>query len=646
MTKLYSSLSLLTVILCISFLSGTGCDQPDNSRNKKINTATEIKRVDQFNNKTAFDILGFAGKLAATENNPQARKAFLRKALESAKEMENKQAEGYAYLLLARSHRAAGEKEEAFNHLNSAIRIFAEIQNPELESDGLISNALWLKQEARYPEALDSITRAIELLETTGLKDYLANAYSIAGQCYYSTGLLDKSLDCYHSALKIYENLGLDALADEVTVDIIGASIFLDERQKSIDYAYQFINDGKPKTDSILARVYTNIALAYFIDQPEEAIKIARKALTFANNEKSVGIKVDALSLLGHSLIALEKNDEAKEYLEQAKSIIEKHDLQEKKQQAYNDLARYYYEQGNLDKALEYVNKALPVAKSSENFIGQFVSYSTLHDIYEKMGEFKEADKYSQIIIEIIHNRCTYNLIKEQKAQSIKYDLKVRNKEIELLKKEKSIRDLKLSRQTLITTFVASAMLLVTGLALAIFIAYRNNAKALKVEAQLSRQDPLTKLLNRRAIYEVLEVEIERFERNHSPFSLLIADIDCFKIFNDKYGHNCGDAMLLKISETLKNMVRKQDKVARWGGEEFLIILPETDSDGAANLAEKLRRSLEDSLIEHNSEKLGITMSFGVSQYIPNVDIDSSIKAADEALYLAKKAGRNRVFCA
>ncbi len=604
---------MLTATLSIIFLFGTGCDQADTIKQKSTASINKIEQLKRLNHKT------------------------------EKREVEDKQAEGYASRLLAHSLHKAGRKEEAFNHLDSAIRIFAENHNVELESDCLISYSIWLKQEARYPEALDSINRAIELLKTTELKEYTAKAYRIAGQCYYSTGLIDKCLDCYHFALKIYEHLGLDALADEATVDIIGASIFLDERQKSIDYAYQFLNDGRPKTDSLLARLYMNIALAYFIDQPEEAIIIAKKALTFADNKESVSSKVDTLSLLGHSLIKLERDNEAKEYLEQAKSIIERHDLQEKKQQVYNDLARYYFEQDDLQKALEYVNKALPVAKSSDNFIGQFVSYSTLHNIYEQTGDFKKADNYSQLIIEISHDRCKDKLIKEQKAQSIRYDLKARDKEIELLKKEKSIRDLKFSRQSLITAFVASAMLLVTGLALAIFIAYKNNAKALKVEAQLSRQDPLTKLLNRRAMYEVLEVEIERFGRNHNPFSLLIADIDYFKKFNDKYGHDCGDAILLMISETLENMIRKQDKVARWGGEEFLIILPETDSDGAAKLAEKLRQALETSLLEHKSEKLNITMSFGVSQYIPKMNIDTSINAADEALYMAKTTGRNRV---
>lgn len=518
-----------------------------------------------------------------------------------------------------------------------------EIQVPGFEADCLISKALWFKQEARYPEALESIIQTIELLKTTNLKDSLAHAYRIAGQCYYSTGIIDKSLDCFHSALKIYENMGLNAVADEVTVDIIGASIFLDERQKSIDYAYNFIDDGRPKSDSIKTRIYTKIALAYFMDKPLEAIRVAKKALTFANDEKSVSTRVDALSLLGHSLISLERNSEAKKFLEQAKSIVDRYDLKEKKQQAYNDLARYYYEQGELRKALDYVNEALPLAKASENFIGQFVSYSILHDIHAKREDFKKADMYSQIIIEISHDRCKDKLIEEQKAQTIKYDIKVRNKEIELLKKEKSIRDLKLDRQTLLTAFVASAMVLLSGLALAIFIAYRNNAKTLKVEARLSRQDPLTKLLNRRAIYEVLEVEIERFKRSHNPFSLVLADIDYFKNFNDKYGHDCGDAMLQRLSLSLKNLVRKQDRVARWGGEEFLIILPETDSAGAVNLAEKLRHNLKNSTFEHKAEKLSITMSFGISQYIPNVDIDDSIKAADEALYWAKKAGRNQV---
>ncbi|MBN2809515.1 MAG: GGDEF domain-containing protein [Deltaproteobacteria bacterium] len=515
-----------------------------------------------------------------------------------------------------------------------------------MASSTLISEASWLKREARYPEALEAINQAIALLKKSELKDSLAKAYRIAGQCYYATGLIDKCLENYHSALKIYEELGLEMLADETNADIIGASIFLDKSQKSIDYAYQFINDGRPKSDALLAQLYTNIALAYFIDQPAEAIKVAKKALTFADNEKSVGVKVDALSLLGHSLIALKSNNEAREYLEQAESIIKSHDLKEKKQQIYNDLARYYYEQGETQKALQYVNKALPIAKTSENFIGEFISYSILHDIYAKTGDFKKADHYSQIIIEISHDRCKDKLIKEQKAQSIKYDLQVRNKEIELLKQEKSIKELKLNRQFLITAFAASAMLLVGGLALAAFIAYRNNARALRIEARLSRQDPLTKLFNRRAIYEILDVEIARFERSRSPFSLLLTDIDYFKKFNDQYGHDCGDTVLKMLSETFKNMIRKQDKIARWGGEEFLIILPETETEGAFRLAEKLRQTIADTVFEHNGIKLNITMSFGVSQYIPSADIDTSVKAADKALFRAKKAGRNRVICA
>lgn len=158
----------------------------------------------------------------------------------------------------------------------------------------------------------------------------------------------------------------------------------------------------------------------------------------------------------------------------------------------------------------------------------------------------------------------------------------------------------------------------------------------------LSLIDPLTRLLNRRAMIERIESEQRRSARSQSGFSLLLADIDYFKQVNDHYGHNCGDAVLKGVSSTLKDRIRGGDQAGRWGGEEFLLLLPDTRSDGAAVLAESLRSAVESLSFQCEESTLNVTMTFGVMECTAGDGIDDCIRKADEALYRGKAGGRNR----
>ncbi len=156
--------------------------------------------------------------------------------------------------------------------------------------------------------------------------------------------------------------------------------------------------------------------------------------------------------------------------------------------------------------------------------------------------------------------------------------------------------------------------------------------------------DPLTKLENRRSMRVSLKQEINRHERKSISFSIIIIDIDKFKLFNDLHGHDCGDFVLIKVAETLLSNLRKQDIAARWGGEEFMILLPETDICGAKVVAEKLKTIISKSpFVFNNKLKLIITATFGVSEFNSSENIDYMIKKADEALYKGKQSGRNCV---
>ncbi|MFA6010820.1 MAG: diguanylate cyclase [Desulfobacteraceae bacterium] len=160
----------------------------------------------------------------------------------------------------------------------------------------------------------------------------------------------------------------------------------------------------------------------------------------------------------------------------------------------------------------------------------------------------------------------------------------------------------------------------------------------------MAHTDPLTGLPNRRYMLEKIRHETARVKRNPAPFALVIGDIDHFKTFNDNHGHDCGDAVLVNLARLLSGILREQDQVARWGGEEFLFLFPDTDRDGAINVAEKIRQTVATSDFTFNSLSLAITMTLGVSVCDnPEHDIDHYLKEADQALYKGKNSGRNQV---
>lgn len=162
--------------------------------------------------------------------------------------------------------------------------------------------------------------------------------------------------------------------------------------------------------------------------------------------------------------------------------------------------------------------------------------------------------------------------------------------------------------------------------------------KALQEAATI---DPLTRLFNRRVVQERLDLEVARNSRQHTPFTLIIVDLDHFKLINDTHGHDAGDSILVETGVRMKGIIRGQDTLARWGGEEFMLLLPDTDSAGGLEVAEKVRARIAETTYYFEGKEIRVTASFGVAQFTG--DLEGAIKAADQALYQAKHLGRNRV---
>jgi diguanylate cyclase (GGDEF)-like protein len=160
---------------------------------------------------------------------------------------------------------------------------------------------------------------------------------------------------------------------------------------------------------------------------------------------------------------------------------------------------------------------------------------------------------------------------------------------------------------------------------------------------ETARTDFLTKLINRRAMHRFLQNEIARIERHGGSFSLVLVDIDYFKNINDEFGHSIGDDVLIALSRAFENTVREQDIVARWGGEEFLILLPNTTQADAGEQAERLCQFLDSDALQIAHYPHRVTGSFGVCEFSAGEDLEYLLKQADVALYQAKAQGRNQV---
>ena len=172
------------------------------------------------------------------------------------------------------------------------------------------------------------------------------------------------------------------------------------------------------------------------------------------------------------------------------------------------------------------------------------------------------------------------------------------------------------------------------------------NAILYKQAVEKAYRDPLTGVNNRAALDNALEQEINLAKRHGTPLSVIIFDIDNFKRINDTYGHITGDAVLKRIAESMTQSARGSDVIYRYGGEEFVILLRNTDESGATLLAERIRQAIDSIIFKYDNFDIRITASAGLSSIRAEDDLNSLLERSDKALYDAKQQGRNRIVVA
>jgi diguanylate cyclase (GGDEF)-like protein len=258
--------------------------------------------------------------------------------------------------------------------------------------------------------------------------------------------------------------------------------------------------------------------------------------------------------------------------------------------------------------------KSLDLSGQAEIMSRELGDKSLLCDIlkersraYEMSGDHESAYSALSDYLEIHQEQLSEKRVRQIDVLRLYYETEVRDREIEKLS-----------------------------------LTNRNLTRAYSRAEELTRTDALTGLANRRAALEWLSDQQDRYESTGLGFGLILSDIDGFKSCNDRFGHDCGDAVLVQLSARMRENLRKGDLAVRWGGEEFLILLPETDIEEAAYVAESLRVIIEEESFTVGNENIRISMTFGVCQG-GEMPVDEVIRKADQAMYRGKHLGRNRV---
>ncbi|NVJ59858.1 MAG: diguanylate cyclase [Gammaproteobacteria bacterium] len=523
--------------------------------------------------------------------------------------------------------------------------------------------------------AIPLLKVALELEELAGNQRGIAAIANNLGLSYSKTGLPDKAIEYYLKSLVIEEQIG--NLEGKVISLMNVATIYFHElldTESAFNYLDEAINLAVDQSMyTALPILFVNKAGFYYDDGQVEASRLTYiKALEFSKNVNDIQNKVRAHLGLGNIYLAEEKVTHAGEQFRLANQGAIQINSDQEKIIAQIGLGESLVLSGKAKEGIDYLSYALELAKK-EGLITQLVRATIeLSDAYEALGDYQTASSYLR---EYILYKEQVNTERNKEAIALfktRYETEKKEAEIALLKKENELKDIERKKDKRIQFWLYSFIVMI-GISVLIilnrYFAQRRSKRIINEKnkeltdayeqlKKVSLTDPLTNLANRRAMRQYLSDELDRFERKQSPFTLVLVDIDYFKKLNDTYGHDGGDFVLVEISKLMASLVRKQDRVCRWGGEEFLLLLPETSLDGAKVLAEKIRTAIMSQQLEFQEDviskadsnyktqkhELKVTVTMGISEFNDGqMTLEKAIKVADTKLYEGKEQGRNCV---
>ncbi len=577
---------------------------------------------------------------------------YARMAEQEAAQLKLPLLEARAIQTQASGHFQAGHFDQALELYHRALAAGKRVQSDVVIGSSLNGIGAVNLQRGKLEEALKWLEESVPYLEKLDDSTKLAACISNISVIYYNRGDYEKALDYMYRSLHIYEEAGNDT-GIGIVLNSIGAVYGrLDQNDKAMEIFERGLKVARKNNNTQLITTFLINCGEHRMRRGEtdKAVEIFKEALTYARQLGNQDILAVCLNNIGEVYRNEGQYRNAMYYFKETLKLFEDMQLKPRMFVSHLNIGNTYLDMGDLKAAEIHLLKAETLAKELQNKGKQKQSAQLLSRLYEEWGQYDKALNYRKEFDHLQQELVTSETFDKISSLQAQHERESKEKQIQILQKEQEIRDLQLRRHRLMIGLVVLGLILTCLIIFVLYRRFRMNLKTNQMLAnayermeKLARYDELTGLYNRRSASERIELEMVRMGRTWRPFSIMMIDVDDFKSINDRYGHECGDEVLKHLSRQLRQGLRMQDMPARWGGEEFLLMLPETPITGATILAEKLRRRVAETPVEYRDQTLHYTVTIGVSVYDRPGPVSEVIRQADEAMYTGKRMGKNRV---
>jgi len=499
--------------------------------------------------------------------------------------------------------------------------------------------------------AVKNYLNGLEVAESLDEKKYIAEGLINLGAIYYLSEEYEQSLIMLNDALTIANTLNNEELKGSVNSELGILYAYMYQPKKAIKfYQASYEHFKKAGMELYALNSLQNIAVNHMEENRyEQAIPLLEEIIAngdkFSNNEVLAGVYIRMAN--AHVMKKEPNNEAAYQYLVIAEQYVK--DVEQHNAPMYFTVEKAYILEamGRYDEALGSLKIAEELLANSSETKNTFAHYNLMDlqsKIYFKTGKYQQAyEKKTQFLSRLIKDQNDVNMEKVEELR-LSYESKQADLQKKILEQELSVQVMQLSDVTYheknLQVLIFFAVLVI--LALAWFLLKITQGQ--KHLAKMSQMDELTGVVNRRHLMELGEKMFIRAEKEKKCLSVLMLDVDNFKAINDTFGHKVGDDVLRDIARLSLNTMRMTDCFGRFGGEEFICLLPETSQEEASDIAERLRLIIQNHQW-HNKSLETVTASIGVASF-KKEQTDSFLrllKDADITMYKAKSQGRNRV---
>ena len=454
-----------------------------------------------------------------------------------------------------------------------------------------------LEHLSRYGEALALVLRAMELANQLADRRLIASMDNVLGNIYWRLADYSSALDHFMHGLRLIQ-IEPDAEQEVFLLQGLGALHHdIGDHEEALRYFKRSVESDK--SVDIIGRAIGLNNIAYTLhemNRDDEALTYANQALELYEREKfSVG-RLESLHTLGSIYLNMGDMDRSWRYFEEAFQSAEQQDNPLQMINSLFGICQIHELRGESDEALQKLLQVLQLSQHIDSLVSQCTAHELLSQLYKHMGNYQLAlahhERFHAIHVQIFNEQAERRLHNTQLLL-----------EVETIRKQANL--------------------------------YRT----------LAATDALTGLLSRREFYELGEKVIHQARLRLSPVSLLMIDLDYFKLVNDQHGHAMGDHVLAVIARRLKSTLRQDDLAGRYGGDEFVILMPDLSLSACRKIAERCRSVVAEEAIEIDALKIRMNISIGLAvlDADSNLQLEDLIQSADQALLLAKKSGRNRI---